>query len=248
MPPSIPASVLQCLLVWRSGIKADRLAVAMGEPTEPIVQARDMRVNYTRGELLETDALADPVEQFRGWFAEASAAGIPEINAMTLATADARGNPSARVVLLKEFGPRGFCFFTNYSSRKAADLDANPRAALVFFWQLLERQVRISGRVERVSRQESEHYFHARPVASQIGAWASRQSHLIASRDELERRESELEAQFAGQPVPLPDFWGGYRVIPDRFEFWQGRPGRLHDRLEYVWTAAGSWQIQRLQP
>lgn len=220
----------------------------MPDASSPTPSARDMRVNYNRGELLESQALPDPVEQFRAWFAEAHAAGLREVNAMTLATADAHGNPSARIVLLKQFGPDGFCFYTNYASRKAADLDANPRAALVFFWQPLERQVRIAGLVERTTRQASEQYFHARPRASQIGAWASHQSRVIASREQLDHREAELEAQFAGGPIPLPDFWGGYRVIPTCMEFWQGRPGRLHDRLAYLRQPDGAWHMQRLEP
>jgi pyridoxamine 5'-phosphate oxidase len=204
------------------------------------------RRDYARGELLESRALPDPIEQFRQWFADAAGAAVAEPNAMTLATATPDGVPSARVVLLKGFDARGFVFYTNYTSRKAQELDANPVASLCFFWQPLERQVRITGRVERVSRAESETYFHARPVAAQIGAWASRQSTEI-SRQDLERRNAELTERFAGMTVPLPEFWGGYRVIPSEMEFWQGRPSRLHDRLLYV-RAGNRWEIRRLSP
>ncbi len=207
-----------------------------------------MRVDYRQAVLLESQAAPDPLEQFRLWFDDARAAGIPEINAMTLATADADGVPSARIVLLKEFDQSGFTFYTNYNSHKGADLQANPRAALVFFWISMERQVRITGSVERVSREQAAQYFHSRPVLSQIGAWASHQSHVIHSREELDRREAELEQQFAGRAIPLPDFWGGYRVIPSRYEFWQGRTGRLHDRIEYWYTPEKSWKLRRLAP
>ena len=207
----------------------------------------ELRIDYSRGKLEDADAAADPFDQFRRWFADVQAANIPEPNAMTLATADASGIPSARVVLLKGFDERGFAFFTNYTSRKAADLDANPRAALCFYWQPLERQVRVGGAVERVSRADSEAYFRTRPPSAQVGAWVSRQSQPIASRAELEARERELLERFAGKEVPLPDFWGGYRVVPQRVEFWQGRPSRLHDRLEYTKTPEG-WDLRRLSP
>ena len=208
---------------------------------------QDLRIDYGRGKLEEADAAAEPFEQFRQWFADVQAAGIPEPNAMTLATADAAGAPSARVVLLKGFDERGFAFFTNYTSRKGAELDANPRAALCFYWQPLERQVRVEGTVERVSRAESETYFRTRPPAAQVAAWVSHQSRVIASRAELEQRERELVERFAGKEVPLPDFWGGYRVVPHRVEFWQGRPSRLHDRIEYTRSQTG-WERRRLAP
>ena len=208
----------------------------------------DLRVDYSRGTLNEAAVLKDPIAQFQRWFAEACAAGAPEANAMTLATADAAGAPSARVVLLKGIDARGFSFFTNYDSRKARELSANPRASLCFYWQPLERQVRVEGTVEQTTREESEAYFRTRPLEAQVGAWVSRQSEVIASRDELERRQAELAARFAGAPVPLPDFWGGFRVVPETVEFWQGRPGRLHDRLRYKRSAGGAWIIQRLSP
>jgi pyridoxamine 5'-phosphate oxidase len=205
------------------------------------------RRDYARGELLESDALPDPIEQFRVWFADAAGAGVAEPNAMTLATATPAGVPSARVVLLKGFDRRGFVFYTNYISRKAQELDANPAASLCFFWQPLERQVRISGRAERVSREESEAYFRSRPVAAQVGAWASKQSQVLSGRQELERRNAELTARYAGESIPLPDFWGGYRVVPSEIEFWQGRPSRLHDRLLYT-RAGDRWEVRRLSP
>ncbi len=206
----------------------------------------DQRKEYRAGELLEADAAADPVEQFRRWFADAEAAGAAEPTAMTLATADAAGRPGARVVLLKGFDERGFAFYSNHASRKGRELAENPRASLVFYWTVLERQVRIDGRVELVGRDETEAYFHSRPVSSQIGAWTSHQSNVIGSRDELGRREAELRERF-GTNVPLPDFWGGYRVVPEVIEFWQGRPSRLHDRLRYA-RRGDAWVRERLAP
>jgi pyridoxamine 5'-phosphate oxidase len=208
----------------------------------------DLRVDYARGRLDETDAARDPVGQFGRWFNEAAAANVPEPNAMTLATSDASGVPAARIVLLKSFDDRGFTFYTNYDSRKGRELAGNPRAALCFFWQPLERQVRIEGAVERVGRGESEAYFNGRPRQAQIGAWVSQQSRPVTSRAELERLEAELQKRFDGKPVPLPDYWGGFRVVPHAIEFWQGRPSRLHDRLLYTRNAEGAWTIQRLSP
>ena len=208
-----------------------------------------LRIEYGRGSFEESGASPDPISQFARWFNEATAAGVPEANAMTLATADpSTGAPSARVVLLKDFDARGFVFYTNYDSRKGRELSANPRASLCFYWQPLERQVRVEGAVERTSREESEAYFRTRPVAAQLGAWVSRQSQVITSRAELERRQAELAAEFAGREVPLPDNWGGFRVVAHAVEFWQGRPSRLHDRLRYRRAADGSWQLQRLSP
>jgi pyridoxamine 5'-phosphate oxidase len=220
----------------------------MSDPT-PNVPAKELRREYTRADLLEKDILPDPIQQFDRWFTDATNAAITEANAMSVATADAAtGGPSVRVCLLKGFDERGFVFYTNYASRKGRELAANPRAALCFYWQPLERQVRIEGTVEKVTREESEAYFHSRPIGAQIGAWVSHQSETLASREELDAREQELLRKFAGRTVPLPPSWGGCRVIPTKMEFWQGRPSRLHDRIEYVRTADGKWQIRRLSP
>jgi len=213
---------------------------------EPIDPA-NLRREYTSGELLESKASPDAIVQFDRWFADALAANVPEPNAMTLATADAAGRPSARIVLLKGFDARGFVFYTSYISRKGRELAANPRACLVFFWEPLERQVRIEGVVEHVSRAETDAYFRSRPVTSQVGAWVSQQSEPLTSRRELELSAAELFVQYAGGEIPTPDFWGGYRVIPDRIEFWQGRRSRMHDRLEYT-RQGNAWKIQRLWP
>ena len=207
----------------------------------------DLRENYDKGVLLEVEAATNPWAQFQRWFDEAVAAGVPEVTAMTLATSDTRGRPAARIVLLKGVDERGFTFYTNYESRKGQELDANPWAALLFFWQPLQRQVRIEGRIERVSAAESDTYFASRPLGSRIGAWASPQSREIPDRDTLEQREAQMRERF-GEDPPRPPHWGGYRVVPDSFEFWQGRPSRLHDRLVYRPDGQHGWRIVRLAP
>lgn len=208
----------------------------------------DLRRDYTLAGLLESDLDPDPIAQFRVWFADAQAAKGAEPNAMTLATADASGNPAARTVLLKGLDARGFVFYSNYGSAKGSDLDVNPRAELLFYWAELERQVRIHGPVERIDRAESESYFRSRPVGNQIGALVSPQSTVIPNREYLEEAYSALEQRYQSEPVPLPEHWGGYRVIPESIEFWQGRISRLHDRLRYRRNADGGWKIQRLAP
>ncbi len=208
----------------------------------------DIRKEYEVGELLESTVAAEPIEQFRRWFEDAGRAKVPEVNAMTLATADAAGRPSARIVLLKGFDQRGFAFYTNYESRKGRELSANPRASLVFFWPELERQIRIDGAVARLTREESSTYFHSRPVRSQVGAMVSHQSTVIRSRGELDAREAELLREFAGKEIPMPDYWGGFRVTPRAIEFWQGRPSRLHDRLRYTAIDGSGWKLERLSP
>jgi pyridoxamine 5'-phosphate oxidase len=208
----------------------------------------DLRREYASRALTEADALDDPIQQFSLWFGEALKSELLDTNAMTLATASRDGTPSARIVLLKGFDDAGFVFFTNYESAKARDLEGNPQACLLLFWAALERQVRISGRVSRTPPKESETYFQSRPFESQIGAWASAQSRSLDGRAALEARYAELAAKYAGGPVPLPPFWGGYRVQPDAIEFWQGRMSRLHDRLLYTRQPTGSWARSRLAP
>jgi pyridoxamine 5'-phosphate oxidase len=189
----------------------------------------------------------DPVAQFSRWLADAEAARLPEPNAMVLATVSAAGQPRGRTVLLKSHDARGFVFYTNRTSRKGTDLAAVPRACLTFPWYALQRQAIIEGTVEELSTADSEPYFHSRPRGSQIGAWASRQSTVIGSRDELEKRVAELEQRWDSQPVPMPEFWGGYRVVPSVIEFWQGRANRLHDRFRYQ-RAGDGWAIARQAP
>ncbi len=198
--------------------------------------------------LTEADVAADPIDQFVTWFRAATEANVPLAEAMTLATATKNSAPSARTLLLKGVDRDGFVFFTNYESRKARELAENPRAALVFLWDALGRQVRIEGQVTRVPERESEAYFRTRPLGSRIGAWASPQSAVIGSRDELETRVAEAEVRFAAGDVPLPPFWGGYRLLPEAVEFWQHRESRLHDRLRYRRAPSGGWVIERLAP
>lgn len=206
-----------------------------------------MRVDYKAGALDEHDVDADPIVQFTRWFEAAKAAKVHEPNAMTLATATPDGRPSARIVLLKDFDARGFTFYTNYASRKGDELAANPSAALLFFWPTLERQVRIEGRVEKVDRAESAAYFDVRPRDAQLGAHASHQSQVIASRDVLASQLREAAATFEARAVPVPDEWGGYRLAPTSLEFWQGRSSRLHDRLRFT-RRDDRWALERLSP
>jgi pyridoxamine 5'-phosphate oxidase len=207
-----------------------------------------VRREYALGGLSEDQLAADPLEQFRVWLNQTLEADPLDPTAMTLATADRDGRPSARVVLLKGYDERGFVFFTNYGSQKGRELAENPRAALVFFWSKFDRQVRVEGTVERTSREESEEYFQSRPPAARLGAWASAQSRVIAGREVLERQVVEVTERFGDGPVPLPDFWGGFRVRPEVLEFWQGRPSRLHDRIRYTRLPEGGWRIERLSP
>jgi len=208
----------------------------------------DLRREYALTGLKESDLDSNPFMQFDKWFQQALAAGLPEPNAMTLATATLDGKPSARVVLLKGFDEEGFLFFTNYESQKGRELAANPQAALVCYWTELERQVRIVGQVSRVSAEESEAYFQSRPLGSQLGAWASQQSEVVGGRKILEDRLERLTQEYQTKPVPLPPYWGGYRVAPETIEFWQGRPNRLHDRLRYTLQSGNQWLIERLSP
>jgi pyridoxamine 5'-phosphate oxidase len=213
----------------------------------PPLSIADLRREYARARLDERNVSPDPLDEFARWFAEAQAAEAAEVNAMVLATATRDGRPSARVVLLKGFDQRGLVFFTDYRSRKGEELEANPRAALTFYWGELERQVRIEGSVTRTSLEESEVYYRTRPLGSRLGAWVSHQSLPIASRLVLEAGLREVERRFSGADVPLPPHWGGYRVSPECFEFWQGRESRLHDRIRYR-REAGAWKIERLSP
>jgi pyridoxamine 5'-phosphate oxidase len=207
----------------------------------------DLRRDYARARLDEASVAPDPLVEFARWFEEAVRAEARDTNAMTLATAAPDGAPSARIVLLKGFDERGFVFFTDYRSRKGSELSQNPRAALVFYWPELERQVRITGTTAPTAREESEAYFRSRPRGSRLSAWISHQSQPIASRQQLEAQIPQLESRYPGDDIPRPPYWGGFRLQPDSIEFWQGRTNRLHDRIHYVRTLDG-WRIERLSP
>ncbi|GAB3654822.1 pyridoxamine 5'-phosphate oxidase [Nocardioides korecus] len=211
-------------------------------------QLADLRREYGAAGLLEADLAPDPVTMFGRWFDQAGASGIHEPNAVVVSTVGPDGGPSSRTVLLKGLDERGFVFYTNYDSRKGHDLDARPGCALLFPWHDLERQVRVEGRAERVSDAESSAYFARRPRGSQLGAWASPQSHEVASREELDQRYADAQARFEGRDVERPPHWGGFRVVPAVVEFWQGRPGRMHDRIVYRRDDAGEWTTVRLAP
>ena len=208
----------------------------------------DIRTDYKKGALDEHEVDSSPFDQFNTWFKEAVRSEIPEVNAMALATSGNDGRPSVRMVLLKQYDEKGFVFFTNYGSAKSKDLNVNPQAALLLFWEPLERQVRIVGRVEKISPAESFEYFRTRPIDSRLGAWASQQSSEISARSLLEKAFMEMLEKFKNGEIPLPPQWGGYRVIPDEFEFWQGRSNRLHDRIAYRLENSGRWKIVRLSP
>ncbi|WP_266205544.1 pyridoxamine 5'-phosphate oxidase [Pontibacter kalidii] len=208
----------------------------------------DIRINYMKHALTEESVASNPLHQFKVWLQEAIEAQVEEPTALVLSTVSAAGKPAARVVLLKGVDEQGLSFYTNYASRKGRELEQNPYAAVTLFWPALERQVRVEGKVVKVHPEESDAYFHSRPKGSQLGAWASPQSQVISSREVLEQREKELSAQFAASEfVPRPVHWGGYRLLPDYVEFWQGRPSRLHDRIVYE-LENGDWQIKRLAP
>lgn len=211
----------------------------------PISQLR--RAYATTG-LLEKDAPKNPLVLFDRWFKEALNANFLDVNAMTLATVSPQGKPTVRAILLKGFDARGFVFFTNYESDKARDMDKRSQVSMLFFWPLLKRQVRIDGKAQRVPARESDQYFRIRPRDSQLGVWASRQSRVIPSREVLEKTMRELEKKFRNKPVPRPPHWGGYRVIPQTYEFWKGRPHRLHDRIRYDLQSPGKWKLERLSP
>jgi len=216
----------------------------METPRDPTAS----RYEHAARGLRRRDLDPDPIKQFSNWFTAAIEAEIRDVNAMSLATAGRDAKPSVRVVLLKGFDQDGFVFFTNYESEKGVQLEANPYASLAFYWIELDRQIRIAGKTEKTSRQESEGYFHSRPIGSQLGAWASRQSEVLDGRRVLDARMVEMTERFGDNPIPLPPHWGGYRVKPDTMEFWQGRPNRLHDRFRYRRQTDGSWLIERLAP
>jgi pyridoxamine 5'-phosphate oxidase len=218
--------------------------IVMGLPRDPAAS----RYEHIGKGLRRSDLNPDPIKQFANWFTTAIETGIRDVNAMSLATAGQDAKPSVRIVLLKSFDEDGFVFFTNYESEKGKQLEANPYAALGFYWIELDRQIRISGKVDKTSRKESQTYFHSRPVGSQLSAWASRQSAVLDGRRVLDARMEEINERFADKPVPLPPHWGGYRLKPDNMEFWQGRSNRLHDRFRYTRQSDGSWLIERLAP
>jgi pyridoxamine 5'-phosphate oxidase len=212
------------------------------------VTIEERRKHHSLSSLCEKDLDSDPIRQLQLWLDEALQSDVPEVNAMALATATPDGRPSNRMVLLRNLDERGLSFFTNYESRKAREIEANPFAAVVFFWHEVERQVRVEGRIERTSAEESDRYFHGRPAGSKLGAWSSPQSQVIAGRHELETQFRELEDRYPDGSIPRPAYWGGYRLIPDSIEFWQGRLNRLHDRLRYTRLPTGGWRIERLAP
>jgi pyridoxamine 5'-phosphate oxidase len=213
-----------------------------------MMDLRAMREEFTTSDLSKKDLSSDPFSQFEKWFAQVQNGGVSMPNAMSLATVSADGQPSIRTVLLKYFDQEGFVFYTNYESRKAQEIDQNPKVALLFFWKELERQIKITGTVDKISTTESVKYFLSRPKGSQIGAWVSNQSSVITSRQLLMSKFEELKRKFQDKQVPLPSFWGGYRVIPEEFEFWQGRVNRLHDRFLYSKSTNNHWIINRLAP
>jgi pyridoxamine 5'-phosphate oxidase len=208
----------------------------------------ELRKDYTKDALRAADLAADPFAQFEQWFAQAEACEVDEPNAMCLATVSPEGQPSTRVVLLKAFSDQGLVFYTNYESRKAMEMEANPKVSANFLWLPLQRQVNVTGRVERVSKATALKYFLSRPFASRLGAWSSPQSKVIGSRQILEAKLEQMKRKFANGEVPLPDNWGGYRIVPETFEFWQGGGGRLHDRFMYQRDATGQWTPERLAP
>jgi pyridoxamine 5'-phosphate oxidase len=207
-----------------------------------------LRHDYAKASLDEASVDRDPIRQFQSWFDQATESGLPEPYAATLATASPSGRPSARIVLMRGFDDRGFVFFTNYQSRKGREIEANPFASMCFFWQALERQVRVEGSVIVTSEAESDEYFQGRPKDSKLGAWVSNQSGVVPSREALEAEMEFIQRRFPGDGIPRPPHWGGFRLVPDAIEFWQGRPGRLHDRLVYLRSPEGGWRIERLAP